>query len=110
MNGCDDQVADEDTVRPEGGAMGEDEFQVDTEGEPGERKTKKLQEPKMPTRTEIEEHNLTHLPYRSWCRHCVRGRGRSYRTSVSGSRERCQNSMWTCASWARRRIRTTRSR
>ena len=54
--------------------MGEDEFEVDTEGEPGERKTKKMQDPKMPTRTEIEEHNLTHLPFRSWCRHCVRGR------------------------------------
>ena len=56
--------------------MGEDEFEVDTEGEPGERKTKKMQDPKMPTRTEIEEHNLTHLPFRSWCRHCVRGRGK----------------------------------
>ena len=57
-------------------AMGEDEFEVDTEGEPGERKAKKMQDPKMPTRTEIEEHNLTHLPFRSWCRHCVRGRGK----------------------------------
>ena len=56
--------------------MGEDEFEVDTEGEPGEKKTKKMQDPKMPTRTEIEEHNLAHLPFRSWCRHCVRGRGK----------------------------------
>ena len=29
-----------------------------------------------PTEAEVEEHNLTHLPYRSWCRHCVRGRGK----------------------------------
>ena len=71
-----DQVADDDTVRPEGGAMGETEFEVDTEDELGERKTKKMQDPKMPTKTEIEEHNLTHLPFRSWCRHCVRGRGK----------------------------------
>ena len=32
----------------------------------------------MPTRAEIEEHNLTHLPYRSWCRHCVRGREKEF--------------------------------
>ncbi len=24
---------------------------------------------------DIQDHNLTHLPFRSWCRHCVRGRG-----------------------------------
>ena len=28
-------------------------------------------------RREREEHELTHLPYRAWCPHCVRGRGRS---------------------------------
>ena len=31
---------------------------------------------KLPSLAEIEEHNLTHLPYRNWCRHCVRGRGK----------------------------------
>ena len=30
----------------------------------------------MPNQHEKEEHELTHLPYRSWCRHCVRGRGK----------------------------------
>ena len=29
-----------------------------------------------PTLKEREEHNLTHLPYRSWCPACVAGRGR----------------------------------
>ena len=33
--------------------------------------------PKEPTQQEREEHEATHLPYRSWCKHCVRGRGRS---------------------------------
>ena len=56
--------------RPEKCAIGEDEF----EGELCERKTKKMQGPNMPTRTEVEERNLTDLPFRSWCRHCVRGR------------------------------------
>ena len=27
------------------------------------------------TEQEIAEHNLTHLPFRNWCRHCTRGRG-----------------------------------
>ena len=31
--------------------------------------------PRTPTREEKEEHEKTHLPYRDWCRHCVRGRG-----------------------------------
>ena len=27
--------------------------------------------PITPSKREIETHNLTHLPYRSWCKHCV---------------------------------------
>ena len=30
--------------------------------------------PEEPTKKEREEHEATHIPYRSWCRHCVRGR------------------------------------
>ena len=33
--------------------------------------------PKMPTLAEREQHEATHMPFRSWCRHCVRGRGRN---------------------------------
>ena len=32
--------------------------------------------PSCPTREEIEYHNVTHLPYRSWCPVCVQARGR----------------------------------
>ena len=31
-------------------------------------------EPKVPTAAEIIAHNITHLPYRSWCPHCVAAR------------------------------------
>ena len=31
-------------------------------------------EPKAPSQKEIDEHNLTHANYRSWCPHCVAGR------------------------------------
>ena len=29
-----------------------------------------------PSEEEVRIHNLTHLPYRSWCPHCVRGKAR----------------------------------
>ena len=31
-------------------------------------------EPKEPTAVEVARHNLTHMPYRSWCPHCVAAR------------------------------------
>ena len=36
-------------------------------------------EPVQPTEKEREEHAYTHLPYRSWCPHCVRGKARAQR-------------------------------
>ena len=33
--------------------------------------------PKEPTEEERLKHEATHIPYRSWCQHCVRGRGRT---------------------------------
>ena len=33
-----------------------------------------LPEPLVPTRAQISTHNITHLPYRSWCKHCVAAR------------------------------------
>ena len=34
---------------------------------------KLLPDPGRPTRSEIVEHYLTHLPFRPWCKHCVVG-------------------------------------
>ncbi len=48
----------------------------DSEEEAGNRKVQKMQDPKLPKECDIQDHNLTHLPFRSWCRHCVRGRGK----------------------------------
>jgi len=39
------------------------------------RKMRKMLDPCLPTRAEREEHEMTHLPFRSWCAHCVKGRG-----------------------------------
>eukprot|EP00971_Amphidinium_carterae_P106648 2112668-Amphidinium_carterae.1 len=30
--------------------------------------------PVLPTQQEIDERNVTHLPYRDWCKHCVQGK------------------------------------
>lgn len=42
----------------------------------------------MPTQTEVEDHNITHMPYRNWCPHCVRGRGKDldHRRSIDEDR------------------------
>ena len=34
-----------------------------------------LPSPYMPSRWERDDHELTHAQYRSWCEHCVNGRG-----------------------------------
>ena len=34
-----------------------------------------LPSPAEQTQSERDDHDLTHFPYRSWCRHCVEGRG-----------------------------------
>ena len=52
-----------------------DELQIDEE-EFGVRRPVRKQDPREPTKAEREEHDKTHLPFRSWCRHCVRGRGK----------------------------------
>ena len=48
--------------------------QVCDEGEEG-RPPIRMPAPCRPSQKEIDEHNLTHTPFRSWCRYCVRGRG-----------------------------------
>ena len=39
------------------------------------RDMKIFRSPLLPSKADVEHHELTHCPYRSWCRHCVRGRG-----------------------------------
>ena len=69
------------TVGGEGdeGGAGEDdnensEKMEDDEGlgEVGKRKLVKRHDPSKPTNEERREHEFTHVPFRSWCRHCVR--------------------------------------
>ena len=55
---------------------GEEQYEdVELEVEHGSRKVQKVQDPREPSKEERLEHEMTHLPFRSWCRHCIRGRG-----------------------------------
>ena len=40
------------------------------------RMVKKMGDPRRPTLEEVEEHELTHIPYRNWCAICVRCKGK----------------------------------
>ena len=51
------------------------------------RMPKKLHDPMKPSAQEVETHELTHLPYRSWCGVCVQGKGKEM-SHLSGKRER----------------------
>ena len=62
-----EEVIDE-TVEPTDGNDGED-F--------GQERPKTLPTPYTPSKQERIEHELTHVPYRSWCPHCVRGKATS---------------------------------
>ena len=33
--------------------------------------------PKRPSQVEVDEHMFSHLPYWSWCAHCVKGKAKS---------------------------------
>jgi hypothetical protein len=39
-------------------------------------KPKQIWKPLKPTVKEVEEHNLTHLPFRNWCIFCVKGKAK----------------------------------
>ena len=60
---------------PEGLPGGEDEAQM----------PRAAKAPKVPSAREIEAHELTHCPPRSWCDHCVRGQSKNFpHTTVKG--------------------------
>ena len=50
-----------------------------------------LPQPKVPTQAQIDAHNATHLPYRSWCPHCVAARRpNSHHRSSSSKAQRSE--------------------
>ena len=69
---------DADAIRPLWDLeVPEEVMEADREQEYGIRNPRKLLDPKMPSQKEVDEHCLTHLPYRNWCDFCVQGKGRT---------------------------------
>ena len=64
IDNAEEMVADE---------VEEEQGDEDEEGQ----QPKVIRSPKAPTKSEREEHEATHLSFRSWCTHCLRGRGRN---------------------------------
>ena len=56
------------------------------EGEEG-RNPVAVREVVKVSQKEKEEHELTHTPFRPWCRYCVRGRGKNEAHRRRGSKE-----------------------
>ena len=58
-------------------------------GREDKRRPRGIGDPRKPTEKEVEEHELTHLPYRNWCSVCVRAKGRDldHRKAVGEGRE-----------------------
>ena len=82
------------SIRPEKinianvGEVDTEEADIEVEEDTGHRAPKKVQRPDLPAQNENDEHYITHLPYRSWCTHCVRGRGEAHphrRTAAEGT-------------------------
>ena len=57
------------------GGVGFEDAEESEEEEEGRRPVLK-RSPHQPTNEEIREHNVSHVPYRSWCPECVKGRGK----------------------------------
>ena len=63
---------DEESAPMEDGEGGEDESMQEKAEE--ERRPLLRKSENQPSSQEVQEHMKTHIPYRSWCAHCVRGR------------------------------------
>ena len=51
-------------------------FEEDTAGAAEAQPARPGTVPVLPSEAEVEQHGSTLLPFRSWCRHCVRAKGK----------------------------------
>ena len=70
---CDQEPEEPETPEDENTLKFQDPDQLQS----GSREPRKLRDPLLPSPEEVRVHEMTHLPYRSWCAHCVRGKGKS---------------------------------
>ena len=64
--------------------IGEEVFKRSREED--SRDIKRMIDPRRPTKAEVDEHDLFHLPYRNWCPICVRAKGKEldHRKAIEG--------------------------
>ena len=69
---------EDDPVRPHFEESGEEFLDIELECEEEEeaREPCVLRDSGAPTESEVERHNVTHMPFRSWCPACVEGKAR----------------------------------
>ena len=65
-----DEKMDEDKEETDNEDVGDEEQNED------HQKARALASPDLPSRREVEDHSLTHVPFTIWCNHCLGGRGR----------------------------------
>ena len=53
---------------------GEEEITINEEQDTEPLKT--ARDPRLPSPEDVECHHCCHIPFRSWCRWCIMGRGR----------------------------------
>ena len=75
------------TLAPLESALEEGEISVEGESDEDVPDLKHATDVGSPSTEQVERHKVTHLPYRSWCKHCVMGRGvgRPHTTSTTQS-------------------------
>ena len=77
------KIDEGDEAKGPGGREESDEWE-----EFGNRHVVRKHDPRQPSQQEKEEHEMTHLPFRSWCRHCIMVRGREEDCRKSMEEER----------------------
>ena len=66
-------------VCPNDAEIGHEPTEIEIGDEPGEEAASvpRVRDPGEPTQQEWDDHIKTHVPFRAWCPHCVRGRDRN---------------------------------
>jgi hypothetical protein len=67
---CKTEIEEGKEAGIEGGLEEEDKEEF------GIRRPMRKADPREPSKEEREDHEKTHIPFRNWCRHCIRGRGK----------------------------------
>ena len=66
----------QDRVSPVQGGECENPTSADDHESDEARRARVSKMPVRPSQSEVDNHMTTHLPYRSWCPHCVRGKSK----------------------------------